>query len=449
MFKIDLTKTVGKIKPLHGINNGPISYGNLTDLRTQYKNAGIPIVRLHDTDWPGPYQVDIPKIFPNFDADANDPASYRFAQTDEIISAIFEVGAEPIYRLGVSIEHIKERIYARKPSDFQKWADICVHVIRHYNEGWANGGHYGIRFWEIWNEPDGGANMWTDGTAEDYYEMYCVASKAIRAACPDVFVGGYAATSVNKEEFVKGFFEKIRAEGAPLDFFSYHKYSQGSNCREYVDDAAKAREYVVNYGYPNALIICDEWNYVVDQTAWDSLSPLSQNTPMMERRRCYQAMKDMPGASFCAATMTCMQNSEVDIAAYYDGQPHMLWCGLFDAFGVEQKTFYAFQAFDKLYRLGEQLKVTGNVENCYALAAKKEDRAFVLLTNHNGADCDLEVSFAGESAQKVTVYLLDDSHDLEKDRVEHIAAKDFEMHVCLAHNSIVLLELEAEKENKE
>ena len=41
------------------------------------------------------------------------------------------------------------------PSSFSKWADIAAHIVRHYNEGWANGQKANIKYWEIGNEPDG------------------------------------------------------------------------------------------------------------------------------------------------------------------------------------------------------------------------------------------------------------------------------------------------------
>ena len=56
------------------------------------------------------------------------------------------------------------------PADAAKWAAICVGIIRHYNEGWANGFHHGIRYWEIWNEPENRPAMWT-GTDEDYLAL--------------------------------------------------------------------------------------------------------------------------------------------------------------------------------------------------------------------------------------------------------------------------------------
>ena len=138
-----------KIKPLHGVNNSPI---RLTKPIDSFIEAGIPYSRLHDTG--GAYGrnvfVDIPNIFPDFDADENDPASYRFEFTDAYLKQLYASGTKVFYRLGVTIENnYKIRAYnIYPPKDFAKWARICEHIIRHYNEGWANGFKYGIEYWE-------------------------------------------------------------------------------------------------------------------------------------------------------------------------------------------------------------------------------------------------------------------------------------------------------------
>ena len=61
------------------------------------------------------------------------------------------------YRLGVTIENHAwiKNYHAKPPRDFAKWARICEHIVRHYNEGWADGFKWNIKYWEIWNEPDG------------------------------------------------------------------------------------------------------------------------------------------------------------------------------------------------------------------------------------------------------------------------------------------------------
>ena len=46
------------------------------------------------------------------------------------------------------------------PEDFDKVAEIFAGTIRHYNKGWGNGHEWGIKYWEIWNEPDGNNTMW-------------------------------------------------------------------------------------------------------------------------------------------------------------------------------------------------------------------------------------------------------------------------------------------------
>lgn len=163
-----------------------------------FKEAGIPYSRLHDTEYPygSGHFVDVPCIFKDFDRDPADPSSYDFALTDLYIQAICDCGTQVFYRLGVSIEHapLKRNVYA--PKDAQKWARICEGIIRHYNEGWANGFHYNIQYWEIWNEPEGEGTwrkaMWV-GSNEEYFNLYATTAKHLKSCFPYIKV---AATPV-------------------------------------------------------------------------------------------------------------------------------------------------------------------------------------------------------------------------------------------------------------
>lgn len=60
-------------------------------------------------DNPGMRLVDIQQIFCNAGADADDPSSYYFRQTDDYIANCRRCGTDIIYRLGTSIEHSNER----------------------------------------------------------------------------------------------------------------------------------------------------------------------------------------------------------------------------------------------------------------------------------------------------------------------------------------------------
>ena len=100
--KVDFSKTLGEIKAVNGVGNGPLTGRFTRDRRKEFSDAGIPYSRLHDTEsqmGSGEF-VNIHCIFKNFDADVNDPASYNFAATDIYIQAILDAGTKLFYRLG-------------------------------------------------------------------------------------------------------------------------------------------------------------------------------------------------------------------------------------------------------------------------------------------------------------------------------------------------------------
>ena len=90
--KVDFGKAVGPVKRVNGVGQPPL-VGKLAGwpMFHYLKEAGIPYSRLHDVGgWlGGGLFVDIPVLFPNFDADENDPKSYRFAYTDSLLKAKF------------------------------------------------------------------------------------------------------------------------------------------------------------------------------------------------------------------------------------------------------------------------------------------------------------------------------------------------------------------------
>ena len=65
IVNVNAEKIMGKIKPIHGIENSPVVYGSHGHVRL-WKKAGFPFARLHDTDYPHGTVVDIPRIFPDF-----------------------------------------------------------------------------------------------------------------------------------------------------------------------------------------------------------------------------------------------------------------------------------------------------------------------------------------------------------------------------------------------
>ena len=249
-IKIDLNKKVKAMKPMHGGGQPPLGGKGFNEFFHYITEAGIPYSRLHDVG--GAFAsnrfVDIPNIFRNFDADENDAANYDFTFTDFLIKSLYDAGVKPYFRLGITIENQSfiKTYHTDPPKDYEKWARICEHIVAHYIDGWADGFHYDIEYWEIWNEPDNAmkgrpSEMWS-GTPEDYYRLYSVAAKHLKARFGDrIKVGGYAScgfyyiTATEEKrakypdykyylDFFDGFMKYIKANGSPLDFFSWHSY---------------------------------------------------------------------------------------------------------------------------------------------------------------------------------------------------------------------------------
>ena len=199
-FEFNFKKMVGKIREMHSVGQPPLV--GISDSMFHYlTEASIQHSRLHDTGgaFGGNKFVDIHNIFRDFDADENLEESYDFAFTDILIEGLMKANCKPIFRLGETIEnyHYIKAYRIFPPKDNAKWARICEHIIRHYNEGWANGFHYGIEYWEIWNEPDNGRDdtenqMW-HGTMEQFFALYETTAKHLKSVFGDTIkVGGFA-----------------------------------------------------------------------------------------------------------------------------------------------------------------------------------------------------------------------------------------------------------------
>lgn len=434
------------VKPVHGICNGPLSESGLIDTSAFYEEIGIPFIRLHDTDTPTSRTlVDISRIFPNFDADESDPANYFFEHTDQLLLAIDRLGAKPIYRLGESIDHSIFKRYARPPKDFEKWTRICVNIIRHYNEGWAGGFTLGISYWEIWNEPDLGNEMWDGGTAQQYRDLYKTAAAGIKALDPSLKVGGCALAGVL--DFAEDFFRQCAREAIPLDFFSFHLYYRRMEQLESYVTAID--RLLAKYGLSHVERIFDEWNYfgsddMPDLELWRAIRDAGRG---LVAKSLFETAQSEIGASFAAASMIEMNRLPVDIATYYDGQPKLRYCGLFDRYAVPQKTYHAFRAYGRLYRLGGRIVETqARGEGLYVLAAAGEKKSGILISNYGGESdyytVDMKKLHPARPI-KAELYLLNHDRDLELERIEIYHCEDVAQTIRLENHTVCLLELTA------
>lgn len=425
-INIDCNKYIGIIKPMHGVGQPPL-LGISTEYFKYLKEANIPYSRLHDVGgWHGGNMfVDIPNIFRDFDADETNPDNYDFTFTDILIAGLIENGCEPVYRLGVTIEnfHIYRAYRIFPPKDMEKWARICEHIIRHYNEGWANGFNYNIQYWEIWNEPDNDKDpernaMWR-GSKEDYFDLYRITSKHLKACFGDsIKVGGYASCGfyavhtdqmLNEKafgniepvpieelqrrcyyymEFFEDFIEMVQKENLPLDFFTYHSYG---NVPETVKMQEYAEKKLSEIGRADTEIHINEWN---------------THFHMFDR--------GTSAASAGAAAMMCaMQNMKMSVMCYYDARIDPgVFSGLFNPLTLGKFcTYYSFKAFGNLYVLGNQTLCESDNPDVYAISATDGKKKAILISNI-GENTEIVTNLS----EDMKVYIIDqNNHMLEKE----------------------------------
>ncbi len=416
-IKVDFSKNAGAMRDMHSVNNGPFEArggGN----EKMFSDIGVPFARTHDSSfyagYGGAHTVDVHRIFPDFDKDENVAENYDFTLTDKYIGEIIACGTKVFYRLGASIEHEIKKYGTYPPKDYLKWAKICEHIIRHYNEKWADGFEYGIEYWEIWNEPDcrnaNGSNPCWQGTDEEFYEFFTVAFKHLKKCFPLLKIGGPAMCGPCDAMWDE-LLPYLKEYDAYLDFYSFHGYFPEPHC--FTDGVLKFEEMLKNYGMPRGELILNEWNYVRD---W-----------VTAIRYSYKTLITYKAASFCLACMLDMQTrTKLDHFMYYDARP-TLWNGLIDNRSMEYyPPFYAFKIFGDMYRLKNQAVSETDEKDIFACAAQDGDNKAIALTYYNDSD-DLDerrvsLDISGlDKPMRADIYLSDETCFIEPVRTEYIS----------------------------
>lgn len=418
-------QSVGPVKPMHAVNNGPQVAGESQKQQNfeEYKALKLPYARNHDANlcylYGGPHTVDVHSVFPDFNADEQNADNYDFACTDKYTAEIFAAGTKVFYRLGAAIEHTIKKYHILPPKDFYKWARICEHIILHYTQGWGNGFRYDIEYWEIWNEPDLRSGATWGGTREQFFDLYEVTAKHLKKCFPHLKIGGPAIA--HDEKWAAAFLGEMQNRKAPLDFFSWHIY-----CVEPAKMVAKAqriRKLLDENGFAETESINNEWNYV---KGWTDDWTYSLET-----------MASMKGAAFTGACMLACQTACVDMLMYYDARVGCSMNGLFDPRTLRPlKGYYVFQLFSRLYELGTAVRTSVQGEHLYAVAAKDghgEQACMIVCYTDDDTVGGQTVRFDLGNGQ-YEVFMVDENHSGERICILNACCA-----LTLGRNSAVLL----------
>ncbi len=436
-FTVDASQQLGPFKPLNGVNGGPrINMGLAFDNSEYFKEFKPQLVRTHDSAYSDLDTCDVHAIFPNFAADENKPENYRFDKTDRHIKAILDVGSQVFFRLGESIEHGTPKCYIHPPADFKKWARICCNIVRHYNQGWANGFQWNIRYWEIGNEPNV-PNCWT-GSMDQFCDLYRETAVALKQLDPTLKIGGPGMAGSISSKVGRQFLEYCRANKAPLDFVSWHGYA--SHPAMLMSNIESGIATMKEFGFTDAESHYTEWNYLPGEIAF------RKKASREAQREGFLKVRGGEGAAFAASMLAFMQDSELDAACFYSAYGTVFRFGMFDQYGVPSKQLYAFKAFNELVQCGTRIAVTGNNRKTglgvVAATDAKSGKTAVLVSNFDdGASrFNLELKHLPLKGKLYcSEYVIDDKRALEWEREKILNSTDCTLPVELPEKTVRLI----------
>ncbi len=416
----DFNTRTGKLNPAqHGSNSAPpYSRRWLFNIDEELKSMHFMYARTHDWPlWnPGQRLIDTHFIFPLMHLDPKDPANYYFRATDEMLRITQDAGMKIFYRLGTSIEHNTDQAPYHNntlvPEDFEHYAEIMAGIVRHYTQGWANGFHYDIEYWEIWNEPELGTQTWC-GTRDEFARLFVTILKRLKSEFPQIKVGGPAFTTP-LGEWQNAVLQACKDADIAPDFYSCHCYT--NDPVKLIRRPREARELLDSFGFTQTEVSINEWHFRQDWSGVTAGAPrdlvrYTMNGPL---GHC-----NIQSGVFNLAVLIGWQDEPLETACYYGAGPD-------GAFGYRDhehrwnKCFYSMRMFGEFVtQYMHKVKVdvsAGSKRNIYAIGALSEDaeRAAILIADYAGSEAATH-SFKIQGLENYRCTesrILDNDHDM-------------------------------------
>jgi len=271
-ISVDASNDLGAFKTISGANDGPVALVSGSDLTSKYRDLGFKTIRTLDYYGPCTWY----NIFPDFTKDPELESSYDFSTTDVKINKLVAEGFDILFNFAPSWDDPVFKNTADPPgtirdasgnvthaadiNDFKKFANVCKHIVMHYNAGWKNGYNYNIKKWEIWNEPETVDHFWT-GTAIQFFQMFSEVAKTLKTYNSGLMICGPANAQMYSATYTTNLLSYCQTNQVPIDVFTWHCYGGAdkspSELKKYADDI---RTKLNTYGYNSTLSACTEWN---------------------------------------------------------------------------------------------------------------------------------------------------------------------------------------------
>lgn len=226
------------------------------------------------------------------------PAAGRFDWTrlDPYMDALAQTGAQVVAAITIKPQPLFPTIDHRlwQPRDTAEWQKVVAALVRRYSVERPL-----VTHWEIGNETDigeDGGSPYLIPDPDSYTAFYKMTVPAVLAAFPGAKVGGPAACWVDNEP-LPGWVSRCRDAGLPLDFVSWHLYSD--DAARHASGVEKAKRLLADFPGKRPEMLVTEWS--------NSFERASVEEQAFQPRR----------AALLAASILAMRDAGLDWSFYY------------------------------------------------------------------------------------------------------------------------------------
>ncbi len=413
-------------------------------LKLAKEELGIKTLRFHGIFDDDMNTYNTLKAFAPLPGRRNEVREINFRQCGQVYDNLLRVGVKPFVELSFMPKALASgrknglsyKNNTTPPKSWEEWKEYITLFMQFLLNRYGN---EEVESWcfEVWNEPD--LSGFFSGTKEDYFKLYEVTARAIKAVNPKLRVGGPSTSACR---WIEEFIAHCKKNDIPLDFITTHHYpgdafgnfitaANYGSMAKIMWKAIKERHSLADtmaemFFHPEKAMqvpkgalagMDDELSKKVGElplymTEWNSMAIFA--APIHDEK--YSAafvLKTVLDLNhqFAGYQFWCLDDIFEEIVQV--NKPFFGGYGIITNDGIPKPNFWAFKFLSKLgpVRLVQGFRSTEDVE--YAVFKKDNEIQVLLFSQSNDPNLDKEFEIELEinvTADEVVEERIDDTH---------------------------------------